>query len=247
MDESLPSSDERSRRPNKAPIITLNGNKRLERPEALGTGQNEIELESTIRDYLEDLSAKAFAETPYVGELSGLSFAKLAKASVLSKLVVASAIAMLTVFSSVRHGMHISPAPFRHCSSRRPTTDHVNLPPLPSLPDTAHGNILFHAAFMHVQARYPFMQASLCPLFPQSRLTRHSGVSQLNGISVPRSCPSALLRRWHEERQTICSRGRGSLSLEDKDGVYDSSRLIAAAQTKTHRRILHLDDLCGRR
>lgn len=42
--------------------------------------QNEEELESTIRDYLEDLSAKAAAETPYVGELSGLTFAKLAKA-----------------------------------------------------------------------------------------------------------------------------------------------------------------------
>lgn len=53
---------------------------RLERPEALGTAQNEEELESTIRNYLEDLSAKAFAETPYVGELSGLTFAKLAKA-----------------------------------------------------------------------------------------------------------------------------------------------------------------------
>jgi hypothetical protein len=54
--------------------------KRLERPETLGTAQNEEELESTIRDYLEDLSAKAFAETPYVGELSGMTFAKLAKA-----------------------------------------------------------------------------------------------------------------------------------------------------------------------
>jgi hypothetical protein len=53
---------------------------RLERPETLGTAQNEKELESTIRDYLEDLSAKAFAETPYVGELPGLTFAKLAKA-----------------------------------------------------------------------------------------------------------------------------------------------------------------------
>jgi len=54
--------------------------RRLERPETLGTAQNEEELESTIRDYLEDLSAKAFAETPYVGELSGMTFAKLAKA-----------------------------------------------------------------------------------------------------------------------------------------------------------------------
>jgi hypothetical protein len=54
--------------------------KRLERPKTLGTAQNEEELESTIRDYLEDLSAKAFAETPYVGELSGMTFAKLAKA-----------------------------------------------------------------------------------------------------------------------------------------------------------------------
>jgi hypothetical protein len=54
--------------------------RRLERPETLGSAQNEEELESTIRDYLEDLSAKAFAETPYVGELSGMTFAKLAKA-----------------------------------------------------------------------------------------------------------------------------------------------------------------------
>lgn len=53
---------------------------RLERPNALDAEQDEEAIESTIRDYLEDLSAKAFAETPYVGELSGLTFAKLAKA-----------------------------------------------------------------------------------------------------------------------------------------------------------------------
>jgi hypothetical protein len=69
------------RRPSKTPMTTAaTRTKHLERPETLGTAQNEEELESTIRDYLEDLSAKAFAETPYVGELSGMTFAKLAKA-----------------------------------------------------------------------------------------------------------------------------------------------------------------------
>lgn len=47
---------------------------------SLEGGQNEEELESTIRDYLADLSGKALAEMPYIGELSGLTFAKLAKA-----------------------------------------------------------------------------------------------------------------------------------------------------------------------
>ena len=61
---------------------------------------------------------------------------------------------------SVRHGMHISPAPFRHCAGRKANADSIELPPMPSLPDAVQGEILFHAAFMHVQARYPFMQAS---------------------------------------------------------------------------------------
>ena len=70
-----------SRRSSKTPITTATTcTQRPKRPETLGTAQNEEELESTIRDYLEDLSAKAFAETPYVGELSGMTFAKLAKA-----------------------------------------------------------------------------------------------------------------------------------------------------------------------
>jgi len=32
---------------------------------------------------------------------------------------------------------------------------------MPALPDAIQGEALFHAAFMHVQARYPFMQASV--------------------------------------------------------------------------------------
>jgi hypothetical protein len=70
-----------SRQTSRAPMtMAATRTKRLERPETLGSAQNEEQLESTIRDYLEDLSAKAFAETPYVGELSGMTFAKLAKA-----------------------------------------------------------------------------------------------------------------------------------------------------------------------
>jgi len=61
---------------------------------------------------------------------------------------------------SVRHGMHISPAPFRHCAGRRTNADRIELPPMPALPDAIQGEALFHAAFMHVQARYPFMQVS---------------------------------------------------------------------------------------
>ena len=70
-----------SQRSSKTPRTTAaTCTQRPRRPETLGTAQNEEELEGTIRDYLEDLSAKAFAETPYVGELSGMTFAKLAKA-----------------------------------------------------------------------------------------------------------------------------------------------------------------------
>lgn len=54
--------------------------------------------------------------------------------------------------------MHISPAPFRHCAGRRTNADRIELPPMPALPDAIQGEALFHAAFMHVQARYPFMQ-----------------------------------------------------------------------------------------
>jgi len=61
---------------------------------------------------------------------------------------------------SVRHGMHISPAPFRHCAGRRASGTRMELPPIPLLPDAGEGEALFHAAYMHVQARYPFMQVS---------------------------------------------------------------------------------------
>jgi hypothetical protein len=63
-----------------ARALTTIRTKRLERPQALNAGKDAEELEGTIRDYLEDLSTKAFAEMPYVGELHGMTFAKLAKA-----------------------------------------------------------------------------------------------------------------------------------------------------------------------
>jgi len=75
-------------------------------------------------------------------------------------LILDCVITSLKITRSVRHGMHISPAPFRHCAGRKTNADRVELPPTPSLPDAVQGDILFHAAFMHVQARYPFMQAS---------------------------------------------------------------------------------------
>lgn len=78
---SPPSSSRASQsRPNRSRGVSHVSRRPLARPESLNTEQNEEELEGTIRNYLEDLSAKAFAETPYVGELSGLTFAKLAKA-----------------------------------------------------------------------------------------------------------------------------------------------------------------------
>ncbi|WVR06707.1 hypothetical protein IAU60_003739 [Kwoniella sp. DSM 27419] len=85
---------------------------------------------------------RAFAETPYIGGLSGMSFAKLAKAK------------------------SVSPSPLRQQSTARWAGRHllaqsVNLDqtgPIPAAPNGEMADRLFRIAYLHVQARYPFMQ-----------------------------------------------------------------------------------------
>lgn len=57
--------------------------------------------------------------------------------------------------------MHISPAPFRLSAGHKVGSNVSNDQQAQTLPDAAQGDVLFHAAFMHVQARYPFMQVCL--------------------------------------------------------------------------------------
>lgn len=66
---------------------------------------------------------------------------------------------MLKSVRSVRHGMHVSPAPFRQYKKSSDSRSLV-APNMPSLPDSIRARELVDAAYMHVQSRYPFMQVS---------------------------------------------------------------------------------------
>ncbi|WVQ92957.1 hypothetical protein IAU59_000018 [Kwoniella sp. CBS 9459] len=148
--------------------------------------QDNDNMQSVIDHHVNRLSMRAFAEVPYIGQIPGLSFAKLAGVSLRGS----------KDHSTMSFNQHMPSG----WSGKRSQTHSRLSPTDPSshmalAPDRESANILYRAAYLHVQSRYPFMQ----PVNHEDRrgvsLT-HIGITSLRRIDLKMYTPTAAFFLW---------------------------------------------------